>query len=98
MWKESPISKKKKKESLEVLKKKLRTEPQQEKYLEKSYDLMASTYYAKTPYPSMQGVKTVLEFLAKDNPKAKSADPNSFVDSSIVKELDQSGFINKLYD
>ena len=90
--------KRNKKESLEVLKKKLRTEPQQEKYLEKSYDLMASTYYAKTPYPSMQGVKTVLEFLSKDNPKAKSADPNSFVDSSIVKDLDQSGFINKLYE
>ena len=59
---------------------------------------MASTYYNKVPYPSIQGVKTVLEFLGKDNAKAKSADPNSFVDSSIVKDLDQSGFINALYD
>jgi len=90
--------KKNKKEAMEILKKKLRTEPAQEKYLEKSYDLLASTYYNKAPYPSMQGVKTVLEFLAKDNAKAKSADPNSFVDSSIIKNLDQSGFINKLYE
>lgn len=90
--------KRNKKESLEVLKKKLRTEPQQEKYLEKSYDLLASTYYNKAPYPSIQGVKTVLEFLGKDNAKARAADPNSFVDSSIIKSLDQSGFINKLYE
>jgi len=87
-----------KKETLEVLKKKLRTEPQQEKYLEKSYGLLASVYYNKVPYPSIQGVKTVLDFLSKDNAKAKGADPNSFVDSSIVKNLDQTGFINNLYE
>jgi ABC-type nitrate/sulfonate/bicarbonate transport system substrate-binding protein len=90
--------KRNKKETLEVLKKKLRTEPQQEKYLEKSYDLLASTYYNKAPYPSIQGVKTVLEFLSKDNAKAKGADPNSFVDSSIVRNLDQTGFISNLYE
>ena len=90
--------KRNRKDSLDILKKKLRIEPQQEKYLEKSYDLLASTYYNKAPYPSIQGVKTVLEFLTKDNPKAKAADPNSFIDPTILKTLDQSGFINKLYD
>jgi hypothetical protein len=39
-----------------------------------------------------------LEFLGKDNAKARAADPNSFVDSSIVKNLDQTGFISKLYE
>ena len=90
--------KRNKKDSLDILKKKLRTEPQQEKYLEKSYDLLASTYYNKAPYPSIQGVKTVLDFLSKDNAKAKAADPDSFVDPTILKNLDQSGFINKLYE
>ena len=45
----------------------------------------------------MLGVKTVLEFLVKDNPKAKSADPNSFVDPNFVKALDDNGFIKSLY-
>lgn len=90
--------KKNKKESLEVLKKKLRTDPAQEKYLEKSYDLFASHYYDRVPYPSVSGIKTVLEFIAKDNPKARTADPNSFIDASIVRNLDQSGFIKKLYE
>ena len=39
----------------------------------------------------------VLEFLARDNPRARTADPNSVIDASIVKELDDSGFIKKLY-
>ena len=87
-----------KKESIEVLAKKLRTNPQGDKYIEKSYDLLAGKYYERVPYPSMRGVKTQLEFLGKDNPNARAADPESFVDSSIVKELDASGFIKALYE
>jgi len=90
--------KKNKNESLEVLRKKLRIDPQGEKHLAKSYELLASSYYDRVPYPSMQGVETVLDFVAKDNPKAKGADPKSFVDSSIVRELDTSGFVKSLYE
>ncbi|MBI4528002.1 MAG: ABC transporter substrate-binding protein [Deltaproteobacteria bacterium] len=87
-----------KKESVEVLRKKLRTDPGREKYLELSYDLLASKFYDQVPYPSLKGVETVLGFLAKDNPKAREADPNAFIDNSIIKELDESGFIRKLYE
>ena len=90
--------KKNKNESLRILMKKMRTEPGREGYLERSYDLYASHYFDRIPYPSIPGIKTVLEFLAKENPKAKSADPNSFVDSSIVKALDDSGFVRALYE
>ncbi len=87
-----------KKESLEVLKKKLRTAPEGEIYLEKSYDLLASKYYESVPYPLIRGVKTMLDFLAKDNPKARIADPESFVDNSIIGSLDTGGFIKALYE
>jgi len=90
--------KKNKKESLEVLKKKLRTDGQGERYLEKSYDLLAGGYYENVPFPSMQGVETLLQFMEKENPKAKTADPKSFVDSSFVAELEASGFIRNLYE
>lgn len=90
--------KKNKKESLAVLRKKLRTDAKGEKYLEKSYDLLAGGYYERIPYPSMQGVETLLQFAEKDNPKAKGADPRSFVDSSIVSELESSGFIKSVYE
>jgi hypothetical protein len=49
------------------------------------------------PYPSLRGVETVLGFLEKDNPKAKGADPKSFVDDSLLREIDTSGFVKGLY-
>jgi len=85
------------KESIEVLAKKLRTAPSQTKYLERSHALYSSGYFENTPYVSLRGVNTLLEFLGKDNPKARTADPRSFIDNSLVKELDDAGFIKKLY-
>jgi len=93
--------KKQRQESLKVLAKKLRIQSDQErdiKYLEMSYDLLNSKYYDRIPYVSFKGVETVLEFLSKEDPKAKGSDPRSFVDHSILRSLEESGFIRKLYE
>ena len=79
------------------MKKKLRSDRAGEDFLVRSYDVYASNQYEQVPYPSIEGVKTVLEFLAQENPKARTADPNSFIDNSIIKELEASGFISGLY-
>lgn len=92
--------KKNKRESIDVLRKKLRIQSEQERdnrYLELSYNLLASKYYNEAPYPSVRGVQTILDFVAQDEPKAKGADPKSFVDESFVREIDESGFIKALY-
>jgi NitT/TauT family transport system substrate-binding protein len=89
--------KKNKKESLDVLAKNLRTAPGQTKYLERSHVLYTSGYFENAPYVSLKGVTTLLDFYAKENPKARSANPQTFFDNSLVKELDDSGFIKKLY-
>ncbi len=85
------------KESLEVVKKKLRITPGQERDLERSFDLLSTKYYETMPYPSLRGVETVLSFIEKDNPKAKTADPKSFIDDSLLREIDASGFVKGLY-
>jgi NitT/TauT family transport system substrate-binding protein len=90
--------KKHKKESLEVLRKKLRSDPAGERHLEKSYDLYAAKFYEALPYPSLQGVETLLEFLGSETPAARTADPKSFIDTSILKELDSTGFVKALYE
>ena len=87
-----------KKESLDVVRKKLRLGPEQERNLERSLDLLVAKYYESIPYPSLRGVETVLGFIEKDNPKAKTVDPKSFVEDSLLREIEQSGFIKKLYD
>jgi NitT/TauT family transport system substrate-binding protein len=86
-----------KRESLDVLSKKLRVSSAQERSLERSYDLMAAKFYDMPPYPSLRGVETVLGFVEKDNPKAKGADPKSFVDDSLLREIEASGFTKTLY-
>jgi NitT/TauT family transport system substrate-binding protein len=90
--------KKNRKESIEVLAKKLRTAPAQTKYLERSHTLYSSGYFENAPYVALRGVTTLLDFYSKDNPRARSANAQSFFDNSLVKELDDSGFIKKLYE
>ena len=64
--------------------------------LQQSYNYM-KPYFLKAPYPSTRAIKDTLDALAKDLPKAKDADPRDFVDLSIVKEIEASGFINSMY-
>ena len=90
--------KKNKKDSVQIILKKMRMNADQAKYAERTYDQYANTYFERIPYPSATGIKTVLESLVKENPKAKGADPSSFVDPSILKSLEDSGFIRGLYD
>jgi hypothetical protein len=38
-----------------------------------------------------------LDILAKDLPKAKDADPGEFIDNSVLKEIEASGYIETVY-
>ena len=51
----------------------------------------------KKPYPTLKGIQFQIDDVIKRNPKAKGAKPEDFVNVTILKELDQSGFIDKLY-
>ena len=86
-----------KKESIDIVRKKLRFGPEQTRNLERSLDLLTAKYYETIPYPSLRGVETLLGFVEKDIPKAKTADPKSFVDDSLLKEIEASGFVKTLY-
>ncbi|MBM4263060.1 MAG: ABC transporter substrate-binding protein [Deltaproteobacteria bacterium] len=85
------------KESIEIVKKKLRIGAAREKNLQRAVDLVADKYYEQIPYTSHRGVETVLGFIEKDNPKAKGADPKQFYDDSLLKEIEQTGFVKTLY-
>ena len=85
-------------ESLDIVKRKLRTTAAQEPTLARAYDLLAAKYYETVPYPSLKGVETVLGFIEKENPKARGADPKSFVDETLLREIDASGLVKTLYE
>jgi len=48
------------------------------------------------PYPSAEGVLSVLQFLAPRQPKAASSDPEEFYDASFLKKIEESGFTRSL--
>jgi NitT/TauT family transport system substrate-binding protein len=64
--------------------------------LERAYKDYSSVF-PEVPYPTPDGVKTMLEDLAPKNPKAAAADPKTFVDMSLIKEIESSGLIKRLY-
>ena len=65
--------------------------------LSESYDIYVQKYLLKIPLPTAEAMKPVLEELAGRNAKAKDADPKRFFDDSFIRELQTSGFIDKLY-
>jgi NitT/TauT family transport system substrate-binding protein len=66
-------------------------------------DLLEETYrhYEKilprVPYPDVAGIQNVLNELGKRDPKAKGVKPEPFTDVRFLKELEASGFVQKLY-
>jgi NitT/TauT family transport system substrate-binding protein len=64
--------------------------------LERAYKDYSSVF-PEVPYPTPDGVKTMLDDLAPKNPKAAAADPKTFVDLSLIKEIEASGLIKQLY-
>ena len=52
---------------------------------------------AAVPYPTIGGIRFLLEQIAARDPKAKNVNAESFMDARFVKQLEESGFIQKLY-
>ncbi len=83
-----------KEESIKIMAKYLRLGDRQA--VEMQYDENVNKLYLKKPYPTLTGIKTILDGVAR-NEKAKNAKPEDFVELGIVRELDESGFIDGLY-
>ena len=63
---------------------------------DEAYQIMRDVTPRK-PYPTVEGMKAVLDELALKLPAAKTAQPREFMDTRFVEELDRSGFIDGLY-
>ena len=85
--------KRRKEESLKIMAKYLRSNDREN--IEAQYEENVNKLFERKPYPTLNGIKAILENL-KDE-RAKTAKPEQFVDLSIVRELDESGFIDRVY-
>jgi NitT/TauT family transport system substrate-binding protein len=80
--------------SIQVLKKYLRVN--EKELLDDAYAFY-SARLQKIPYPTLKGIKFILDEMAEKQPQAKKATPESFVDLSVLQELDQAGFFKQLW-
>ncbi len=64
--------------------------------LEETYDYLLKIL-PKKPYSSDKGLQAVLDAIATRNPNAKKFKPQDFSDNQYLREIDQSGFIDKAF-
>jgi ABC-type nitrate/sulfonate/bicarbonate transport system substrate-binding protein len=62
-----------------------------------SYDEMSQRLIRRVPHPDREGIQTIIDQLAKTRPQMKNLNPGDFIDPSILKEIEDSGFVKKLY-
>ena len=66
-------------------------------------DILEETYqYTRAnvedvPTPSLEVIRAALEILSYQYPQAKDTDPNAIIDTTIMKRIEQSGFIKALH-
>jgi ABC-type nitrate/sulfonate/bicarbonate transport system substrate-binding protein len=48
------------------------------------------------PYPTVEGVTVLLKTLEKAQPKAREAKAEDFIDARLIRELEKSGFIDRV--
>ncbi|HTM07550.1 MAG TPA: ABC transporter substrate-binding protein [Verrucomicrobiae bacterium] len=79
-------------ETIAVLKKYVKTDPTT---LETAYNYLKGAI-PDLPYPTVDGMKTYISEAGRTQPAIAKADPASFVDTSLVKAVDDEGFLKKL--
>ena len=62
-----------------------------------TWEYFAEKIVPRKPYPSAKGVKALLDLAAKERPEAAKAAPERFINATLLKDLDDSGFIDGLY-
>jgi len=74
------------------------------KYLRGATDDVLEEPYRSTvgemeqvPLPTLAVIKSALDILSLEYAQAKQTDPNLVIDPSLVRQIEQSGFIDALY-
>jgi NitT/TauT family transport system substrate-binding protein len=83
------------KEALAIMAKYLKTDDSDA--LQEAYESEGQALIPEKPYPTLKGIQIMLREMGVKEASARAARPEQFVDMSFMKELDSSGFIDRLY-
>ena len=62
-----------------------------------AYEEYSKRLIRDVPYPNPEGIQIIIDQLAKTRPQAKNLNPHDFIDPSLLREIEQSGFVKRLY-
>ena len=65
--------------------------------MQTAYDDYSQRLIPRVPHPNREGIQTIIDQLAKTRPQMKNLNAADFIDPTILKEIEDSGFIKKLY-
>ena len=65
-------------------------------FIDDGYDAYGPLW-PQAPYPSREGMLKIIDEVATQNPKARELNVDQLIDASVVKELEDSGFIKQVY-
>jgi predicted CopG family antitoxin len=82
-------------ESIRILKRFLGYTSDEE--VEEAYTEAGLKLVPMKPYPSLEGLQSILQTIEEKNPKARNRKPEEFVNVAILEKLDKSGYIDQLY-
>jgi ABC-type nitrate/sulfonate/bicarbonate transport system substrate-binding protein len=78
--------------SIAVLKKYVKTDPNT---LDSAYTYIKSAV-PDLPYPTLDGMKTLIAEMGRARPEVAKSDPASYIDTSIIKAVEDEGFLKRL--
>ena len=83
------------KDAIAILGKYLKTDDPEA--LVEAYEAVGLALIPEKPYPTLKGIQIMLREMGIKDPAARAARPEQFVDMTLMKELDSTGFIDRLY-
>ena len=66
------------------------------KIVEEGYDYFKDEIHA-VPYPSLEAMQAVITQMADTNPKAKRVDARTYISDRYLKQLEDEGFVKRLW-
>ncbi len=72
------------------------TQTADRKILEETQKVYASAF-ERVPYPDPEDLKLALTQVSESNPRARGADPRDFIEPRLLREIEASGFVKRLY-
>lgn len=62
-----------------------------------AYDQLVSLWVKPRPYANRKGLRSIIDEIKLSNPSIANVKSDDFVNDTILRKADQSGFIDGLY-